>query len=375
MNTFTGTHIASPNRYDKYRGLKMQTVRAIKKREDSADTVSYDLIVIGASMGGFQALKQLISEFPADLPAAVIVVLHISGDHKSYLATSWGQNAKLPVLSAKEGERIKSGHVYVCVPDFHIRVTCKHLSLDHGPKHNFSRPAVDPLFSSAAESYGPRVVGVVLTGALDDGTAGLMDIKKHGGVSVIQNPDDAVNPSMPMSALDCVPIDHCVPLSEMGSLLSNLAGQPVDASLVEQGKNMANSTEPELSTHICPECNGPMWLVETGKLLHFHCRIGHSFSGQSLLVEKTLALESALWSAVNALKDKADISKKLARRTKNKSYSSVPSDYFQTQAANAEAYAKVITEIILKEKSPTALSSKKQKRRKKPRNGKQSKAA
>ena len=335
----------------------------------------YDLIVIGASMGGFHALKQLISEFPADLPAAVLIVLHISGDHESYLASSWSRNAKIPVLTAKDGEHIKSGHVYVCVPDFHLRVTCKHLSLDHGPKHNFCRPAVDPLFSSAAEMYGPRVVGVILTGGLDDGTAGLMDIKRNGGMSVIQNPSDAANPSMPASALDCVPIDHCVPLSEMGSLLSNLAGKYIDSALVEQGKSMAEPSEPELSTHICPECNGPMWLVETGKLLHFHCRIGHSFSGQSLLVEKTMALESALWSAVNALKDKADISRKLAKRAKNKSFESIPSEYFLKQAVNAECHAEVINEIILKEKSPTALTSKKLKRRKKPRPVKRTKAA
>lgn len=340
-------------------------IRSLESQEqDASASMRYDIIVIGASMGGFHALKQLISELPADLPAAVFAVLHIPADHESYLAESWGRHAKLPVLSAADGAHIRAGHVYVAVPDFHLRVSGVHMTLDHGPKHNFHRPAVDTLFTSAAETFGPRVVGVVLTGALDDGTSGLMEIKRCGGRSVVQTPSDAANPSMPTSALDCVPVDHCVPLSEMGRLLASLAGQTVDQAFVRKGKRMQKASVPELSTHICPECNGPMWLVEKGKLLHFHCRIGHSFSGQSLLVEKTMALESALWSAVNALKDKADISGRLAKRARGISATGVTVDYFLTQAANLESHAKVISEIILKEKSPTALAAMKPKRRK-----------
>jgi two-component system chemotaxis response regulator CheB len=354
----------------------VRSIRSLENQEHNATApMRYDIIVIGASMGGFHALRQIISEFPANLPAAVFVVLHIPADHESFLATSWGRNAKLPVMSAIDGAHIKPGHVYVAVPDFHLRVDGARITLDHGPKHNFHRPAVDTLFTSAAEAFGPRVVGVVLTGALDDGTSGLMDIKRHGGRSVVQTPSDAANPSMPASALDCVPMDHCVPLSEMGLLLSGLAGRVVDQDFVRKGKRMQKPSGPELSTHICPECNGPMWLVETGKLLHFHCRIGHSFSGQSLLVEKTMALESALWSAVNALKDKADISKKLAMRARGNSPAGSDVDYFLSQAANSESHARVISEIVLKEKSPTALASKKPTRKKRAKATKKPKAA
>jgi two-component system chemotaxis response regulator CheB len=326
----------------------------------------YDIIVIGASMGGFHALTQLIGALPMDLPAAVFIVLHIPADHKSFLPELFGRNSKLPVLSAVDGDSIKQGRVYVAVPDFHLRINKKVISLDHGPKHNFHRPAIDTLFSSAAEAFGPRVIGVILSGALDDGTAGLMDIKRLGGISVVQIPSDAVNPSMPESAIDCVPIDHCVPLSEMGKLLSSLAGQSIDKSFIRNEKRTPKPSEAELSTHICPECNGPMWIVTTGRLLHFHCRIGHSFSGQSLLVEKTMALESALWSAVNALKDKADISKKLAKRVHGKSKSGATTQYFLKQAANSDHYAKLITELIIEETSPTALQNEKLKRRRKP---------
>lgn len=316
----------------------------------------HDLIVIGASMGGFHALKQLISEFPKDLPAAVLVVLHIPSDRDSFLADSFGRGASLPVLSAKDGDTIRHGHVYLAVPDFHLRIDQTKIKLDHGPKHNFSRPAVDPLFTSAALQFGPRVVGVVLTGALDDGTNGLMDIKRYGGRSVIQTPSDAANPSMPSSALSCVPIDHSVPLSEMGKLLISLAGSHVDPSFIQKARLMPQPTEPKLSTHICPECNGPMWVIETGKLMHFHCRIGHAFSGQSLLVEKTMALESALWSAVNALKDKANISRKLAVRDTDESQTGVDENYFLNQAIICDSHAEIITDIILKETSPTVLA-------------------
>jgi two-component system chemotaxis response regulator CheB len=188
--------------------------------------MNYDIIVIGASMGGFQALKQLISELPKNLKAAVLVVLHIPAEHESFLADTFGRKAKVPVHSAVNGDVIKVGHVYIAVPDYHLRVDKDHIVLDHGPKHNFHRPAVDTLFTSAANSYGPRAVGVILTGALDDGTAGMIDIKRRGGLCVVQDPSDAANPSMPASALETVEIDHCVPLSKMSELLVSLAGKP-----------------------------------------------------------------------------------------------------------------------------------------------------
>lgn len=242
------------------------------------------------------------------------------------------------------------------MPDYHLRIAEGRIVLDHGPRHNFSRPAVDTLFTSAAATYGPRVIGVVLTGGLDDGTAGLMDIKRHGGVAIVQDPKDAVNPSMPSSARECVPVDYCIPLSELGGLLKTLAGKPIEAASVERGKKMPKAAKPELSTHICPECNGPMWSIEEGKLLHYHCRIGHSFSGQSLLVEKSMALESALWSAVNALKDKADISLKLAKRANGVGLNQ--DSYYSSQAKNATTYAKVITDILLGNSSPVDLGGK-----------------
>ena len=335
----------------------------LKRKQGPAQMTKTDIIVIGASMGGFHALRDLISEFPKDLKAAVLVVLHIPSEHKSFLAETFGKNAKIPVLAAKDHLEIKNGHVYIAVPDFHLLIKSKRIELSHGPRHNLHRPAVDTLFYSAATAYGPRVIGVILTGALDDGTAGLMEVKRHGGVSVIQDPSDAVNPSMPASARDCVPIDHCVPLSKMAELLVTLAGQPVKMSSLAAAKKMPKPNEPELSTHICPECNGPMWAIEAGNLLHFHCRIGHAFSGQSLLVEKNMALETALWSAVNALKDKSNIAGQLLSLLKKSKSKSETPQYYREQIESADYYSDQLREILVKESSPAALASKKGKRK------------
>jgi two-component system chemotaxis response regulator CheB len=187
-------------------------------------SLKFDVIVIGASMGGFQALKKIISELPKKLAAAVLVVLHIPGDEESHLADLYAKNSKIPVHAAVDGALIKSGHVYVAVPDHHLRVKDHHIVLDKKPKDHFHRPSVDALFSSAAEDYGTHAIGVILTGALDDGTKGLMEIKRLGGVSVIQDPKDADTPSMPSSALAAVEIDHCVHLDQMSALLTKLVG-------------------------------------------------------------------------------------------------------------------------------------------------------
>jgi two-component system chemotaxis response regulator CheB len=187
--------------------------------------MNYDIIAIGASMGGFQALKQIINELPKNFKAAVFVVLHIPAEHESFLAEIYGRKSKVKVQAAVNGELIKPGHVYIAVPDYHLRVEKKHIVLDHGPRLNFHRPAVDTLFSSVAKEYGPRVIGVVLTGALDDGSAGIVDIKAQGGMCVVQDPKDAVNPSMPSEAIAAVEMDYCVPLNKMSELLIGLVGE------------------------------------------------------------------------------------------------------------------------------------------------------
>jgi two-component system, chemotaxis family, protein-glutamate methylesterase/glutaminase len=234
------------------------------------------LIVVGASAGGVHALQQLAAALPADLPAAVLVVLHI-GAHTSLLPELLTSKGNLPAQHASHRDPIRPGRIYVAPPDHHMLVVKDAVELTRGPKEHHSRPAVDPLFLSAGLSHGPAVVGVVLTGMLDDGTAGLQAVKMCGGTAIVQDPDDAFAPSMPLSALRHVDVDHCVPLRTMPALLTELAAQPAPEGerapppqLVHELALMLNDGDPmdhlnaigAASPFACPDCHGTLWSLQ-----------------------------------------------------------------------------------------------------------------
>src|SRR4051812_33241997 len=207
---------------------------------------SHDIIVIGASAGGVETLKQLVAGLPAELPAAVFVVLHVTPNGPGYLPRILEKAGPLPVCSPKDGDGIANGRIYVAPPDHHMLVEPGRLRVVRGPKENRHRPAVDPLFRSAAWAYGPRVIGVVLSGTLDDGAAGLWAIKSCGGVAVVQDPEDALFGEMPASALACVDADHVAPLEEIPLLLAELVRSPAtgahDPAVAEKLKIEDQST-------------------------------------------------------------------------------------------------------------------------------------
>ena len=182
------------------------------------------VVVIGGSQGGVQALLQVVSELPDDLPAAILAVVHI-GSSPSMLPSILSDLGKLPASHAKTGEQIKEGHVYVAPPDHHLLVSDAYLHLSHGPRENGTRPAIDPLFRTAARAYGAGTIGVILTGGMNDGTAGLREIKNYGGTTIVQDPSEAEVSSMPQSALENVPIDYCTPLSHIPPLLVRLISE------------------------------------------------------------------------------------------------------------------------------------------------------
>src|SRR3954470_23315068 len=267
-----------------------------------------DIIVVGASAGGVEALTQLVRGLPADLPAAVFVVLHVPAHATSLLPRILDKAGPLPAAHPREGEAIQPGRVYVAAPDHHLLLKNGTVHLARGPRENGHRPAVDALFRSAARAYGGRVVGVVLSGALDDGTAGLVAVKHRGGLAVVQDPNDALYAGMPRSALANVQVEYCLPLADIPPALARLAREPADTQkgagpVADDLEIETDLAELDLATlqsaeragtpsgFGCPDCGGSLWELKEGTLVRFRCRVGHAWSGDSLLARQADALD------------------------------------------------------------------------------------
>lgn len=265
---------------------------------------------MGASAGGVEALRALVSGLPAEFPAALFVVLHLPAWGHSALPAILSHSGPLPAEYPQDGSPIQNGRIYVGPPDRHLLIEKGCIRLGTGPKENRHRPAVNTLFRSAAQAYGSRVVGVILTGALDDGTAGLWEIKRRGGVGVIQEPLDALFPGMPQSALDNVEVDYSVPLHAMAKLFTELASGSLQVKKVQAEL----SIETKQSHITCPECRGPITECGDEKFSEFRCRVGHSYSPQSFLAAHAETRERTLWAAVVALEEAAELARYLAPR-------------------------------------------------------------
>jgi two-component system, chemotaxis family, protein-glutamate methylesterase/glutaminase len=274
----------------------------------------HDIIVIGASMGGVKALQELVRGMPPNLQAAVLIVQHTDPRSPGLLAGILDNVGPLRAATAVDGEPIAFGEIRVARPDHHLMLESDRVRVIHGPKENRSRPAIDTLFRSAALAYGSRVIGVVLTGRLDDGTAGLWTIKRAGGIAVVQDPDDAEFPDMPKNASDAVEVDHSVPLSRMAGLLTELAATP---SMPVEGTVPPPDEEHYVPAvvYVCPDCNGPLREIKTGneKLVRFKCLVGHAFSMATLLEGHAEATEAALWTAVVSLEHEAMFAERAAQ--------------------------------------------------------------
>ncbi|HVW27146.1 MAG TPA: chemotaxis protein CheB [Polyangiaceae bacterium] len=319
--------------------------------------MSRDIIVIGASAGGVEALQELMRQLPRRFSAAVFVVCHIAPLGTSRMAEVLRTASALPVEFATNEEPIKLGEIRVAPPDRHLMLEDGHVILTRGPKHNRARPAIDPLFRSAATEHGRRVVGVVLTGLLDDGAAGLLAIKRQHGVAIVQDPKDARFPDMPKNALAATPVDYCVPLRAIGPLLVKLSeersgGERATASRVleieakaDVGRsvNMDNLGKP--SGYSCPECGGVLWEVDDPELLRFRCRVGHSFSVEGLRTEHQQISEDALWAAVRALEESANFSRRLAERCTTQDIRPAAEEY-ERRAARDQGHADEIASIL-----------------------------
>ena len=291
-----------------------------------------DIVVIGASAGGMEALQKLVSRLPADLPASVFVVWHLSPGLKSILPSVLNRSGPLRAVHPKDGDRIEPGRIYVAPNDHHMLLEKGYVRITKGPKENRFRPAIDPLFRSAAYIYGPRVIGVVMTGGLDDGTAGLYTIKLRGGTAIVQEPADAMIRSMPLNALQYTDADYKLPIVQIGELIARLVREEATA-MPRVGADEQEKTRREvkiaegadaleenvmkfgiLSPFTCPECRGVLTMLEEGKIVRFRCHTGHAVGSSSLLQGAGEIVEEKLWDGVRALDEVVMLLNKLGEQ-------------------------------------------------------------
>jgi two-component system, chemotaxis family, protein-glutamate methylesterase/glutaminase len=323
------------------------------------------IFVIGASAGGVEALTRLVRELPADLGAPMIVVLHVTPSGTSVLPAILSRAGRLRAVHVEDGMALEPGRIYVAPPDQHVLVENVHLRLSSGPRENGHRPAIDPLFRTAARAYEGRAVGVVLSGTRDDGTAGMIEVRRYGGIGVAQDPADALYPSMPQSAIALAKPEHVLDVPGIAALLARLAGgnpgNPTGAgsnaegevSRVEDGPNVAEHDEPtvpgrheppgEIVPFTCPECGGALWEIRDGALLRYRCHVGHGYSEQAIVSEQTGTVEAALWTALRMLQERAALLRKLASRFAD---GGVGSALFEARAEAAEEQARVVSELV-----------------------------
>jgi two-component system chemotaxis response regulator CheB len=276
----------------------------------AAASAGHNIVVIGASAGGVEAVTELVRGLPADLPASVFVSMHMHAGASSFMPEILSRAGNLRASHPVHGEAIVPGRIYVAPPDNHLMLRPGYMSVLRGPKENGHRPAVDALFRSAAIAYGPRVIGVVLTGYHDCGTAGLLSIKARGGLAVVQDPKEALVVNMPRAAIEHVAVDHVVPLRDMASLLVRLIGTPAALPPPHLPGVIAEIEGDELGVSaelVCPICQGKLTETEINGFQMFRCHVGHSFSLETIAAEQAEEVERALWAAARALEESASL--------------------------------------------------------------------
>jgi len=323
-----------------------------------------DIFVIGGSAGGLEALVAVLEGLPRSLNASIFAVLHTSPQSGGALPQILQRTATLPVAFGVDGEKVERGKVYVAPPDHHLTLPDGILSVARGPRENGFRPAVDPLFRSAAKEYRERVVGVVLSGGMDDGTFGLIAVKEAGGTAIVQHPYEAFVPSMPLSAIQNVEVDHIVRAGDIPALLiqATEAGLRTGPERIRPQPRMEKEADPTQrdidlsavppdaigdspSKFVCPECGGPLWAVEESGLTRYRCFTGHGFTPDTLLAAQDGKLENALWSAVRVLMERAALHRQLSQRTASRGMKA-SADRYQERAQQEEKHANVIREML-----------------------------
>lgn len=331
-----------------------------------------NIIVIGTSAGGFDALKTLAAALPAGMNASIFIVWHMSAGLNGILPTVLNRSGPLPAHNALNKEKILPGHIYVAPPDHHLLVEKDTVRVTHGPRENRFRPAVDPLFRSAAVAYGTRVIGIVLSGALDDGTSGLWTIKAYGGIAIVQDPRDADVPAMPENALKTVAVDYTLPLDKIAPLLVQLVQEEApdtEAQLAASGDegcirkeiaiakedNVPHHTLGEPSVYACPECHGVLSALMEGGRIRFRCHTGHAYAANSLLTALTDKVENSLWNTVRGIEEAIYLLNHMGDHFAENNQPRLAAKYFQKAKKSGEQIKLARKALTLQEKLATAL--------------------
>jgi len=327
-----------------------------------------DIVVIGASAGGISALLALVKTLPADFPAPIFVVQHLAPDSPSILPQLLSSVSALRVKHPHNGETVEPGVIYVAPPDHHLLLEDDRVLMARGPKENRFRPSIDALFRSAAYTYGPRVIGVVLTGYLDDGTSGLWSVQRMGGLTVVQAPHDAEQPSMPTNALEFVAADYVVPLAELGGLLVRLTTEPapakpklpadqldllkIELTIAKQGGGfeLGIIDMGKLTPFTCPDCHGALTQLIEGKLIRYRCHTGHAYTVSALLSEVTESVESLLYQGMRGLEETKMILQNLGAQFTDNEQPEVAA-LFLRKADETGRQARVVHQSILRQEA------------------------
>lgn len=307
---------------------------------------------------------EIVQELPASLAVPILVVVHTRTEGESYLADILNRRSEVPVVFGTDGAAITAGQVYVAPTNQHMLVVGDAVRLHQGPRENGFRPAVDPLFRTAARRYGARTLGIILSGALDDGTYGLKLVKDAGGIAVVQDPKEAAFPGMPLSAMRYVDVDHVLSAVQIAELIASLNAGPREGATTmarqkePEPQNPAEETDVEEmeatfgppSGMTCPDCGGALWELKNGELMRYRCHVGHQYTTDGLDAGQQHAVESALWSAVRVLEEHADLRKRMATRTQAAGMAAVASG-FTDSALDSKRQADTIRQLLFSRSS------------------------
>ncbi|MBV8100790.1 MAG: chemotaxis protein CheB [Verrucomicrobia bacterium] len=321
----------------------------------------HDIIVIGGSSGSIEALRSLLPKIPANIPAALLVVIHTSQTGPYLLPKLLRRDTALQFATVEDKQPISYGKIYLARPNLHLLLEDHQMRVVFGPKENRLRPAIDPLFRSAAWTHQSRVVGVLLSGALDDGVAGLWDIRCCGGVTIVQDPDSALFPGLIQNALNVMPVDYVAPPEKIAQILRDLAGTPApkpESQPEEQDRvRLENEIETDHFNHAtkldrmgkpsgytCPSCGGPLWKLRTQTMDRYRCRVGHVYSSASLFQACWETSERQLYSALQLLEENAQLGNQMI--TKAEADGHLASAELIEQVRNLEREADILRDLL-----------------------------